>query len=97
MIARDYYSVDVRLLQAQDGNKDQTFFLSQVSQETLRRCMFPLGTYLKSHVKMMAIEAGLYQIARKKESMGICFVGKRQFQHFISEVNDTSPHLTLSI
>ncbi|XP_028046803.1 mitochondrial tRNA-specific 2-thiouridylase 1 isoform X3 [Monomorium pharaonis] len=76
---------NVCLLQAQDINKDQTFFLSQVPQKTLRRCMFPLGTYLKSHVKMMAIEAGLCQIAWKKESMGICFIGKRQFQHFISE------------
>lgn len=85
--ARDYYnSVDVRLLQAQDSNKDQTFFLSQVSQRTLRQCMFPLGNYLKSHVKMMAIEVGLHRIARKKESMGICFVGKREFQDFISEV-----------
>ncbi|XP_039311128.1 mitochondrial tRNA-specific 2-thiouridylase 1 isoform X1 [Solenopsis invicta] len=76
---------NVRLLQAQDSNKDQTFFLSQVPQETLRHCMFPLGTHLKNHVKMMATEAGLCQIARKKESMGICFVGKREFQHFISE------------
>lgn len=51
--------------------------------------MFPLGNYLKNHIKMMAIEAGLCQIARKKESMGICFVGKREFQDFISEVKDT--------
>lgn len=50
--------------------------------------MFPLGNYLKSQVKMMAIEIGLYQIARKKESMGICFVGKREFQDFISEVKE---------
>jgi len=50
--------------------------------------MFPLGNYLKNHVKMMAIQAGLCQIARKKESMGICFVGKREFQDFISEVKD---------
>lgn len=34
----------------------------------------------------MAKEAGLYRIAQRKESMGICFVGKREFQHFISEV-----------
>lgn len=38
---------------------------------------------------MMAIEVGLHQIARKKESMGICFVGKREFQDFISEVKET--------
>lgn len=51
--------------------------------------MFPLGNYLKNHVKMMATQAGLCQIARKKESTGICFVGKREFQDFISEVKDT--------
>ncbi|KYN39993.1 Mitochondrial tRNA-specific 2-thiouridylase 1, partial [Trachymyrmex septentrionalis] len=47
-----------------------TFFLSQISQQTLRRCMFPFGNYLKTHVKVMAIQAGLFQIARKKESVG---------------------------
>ena len=51
--------------------------------------MFPLGNYLKSHVKMMAAQTGLCQIVRKKESMGICFVGKREFQDFISKVKDT--------
>jgi tRNA-specific 2-thiouridylase len=51
--------------------------------------MFPLGDYLKSHVKKIAEEAGLHRITRKKESMGICFVGKREFQDFISEVKET--------
>lgn len=74
------------MLQALDANKDQTFFLCQVSQQSLRHCMFPLGEYLKSDVKKIAREAGLTEIAEKKESMGICFVGKREFQHFISEV-----------
>ncbi|EGI62794.1 Mitochondrial tRNA-specific 2-thiouridylase 1 [Acromyrmex echinatior] len=80
-----YPILNVRLLQAQDSNKDQTFFLGQIPQQTLRRCMFPLGNYLKNHVKVMAMQAGLCQIARKKESTGICFVGKREFQDFISE------------
>ncbi|XP_011703709.1 PREDICTED: mitochondrial tRNA-specific 2-thiouridylase 1 isoform X2 [Wasmannia auropunctata] len=71
-------NTNVRLLQAEDNNKDQTFFLSQVPQQTLRHCMFPLGNYLKSHVKMIATQAGLCQIARKRESMGICFVGKHK-------------------
>lgn len=50
--------------------------------------MFPLGNYLKNHVKTIAKEAGLHKIAQKKESMGICFVGKREFQDFISEVKE---------
>lgn len=48
--------------------------------------MFPLGNYLKTRVKEIAKEAGLHQLIQKKESMGICFVGKREFQDFISEV-----------
>nr|XP_012225785.1 PREDICTED: mitochondrial tRNA-specific 2-thiouridylase 1 isoform X2 [Linepithema humile] len=82
---------NVHLLQARDSNKDQTFFLHQIPQQTLRCCMFPLGNYLKSHVKTIAKEAGLYQIAQKKESMGICFVGKREFQDFISEYIHDKP------
>jgi len=81
---------DVRLLQAHDSSKDQTFFLNQIPQQSLRRCMFPLGDYLKSHVKKIAEETGLHRIRQKKESMGICFVGKREFQDFISEVKETS-------
>lgn len=50
--------------------------------------MFPLGNYLKNHIKTMAKEAGLHKIVKKKESMGICFVGKREFQDFISEVKE---------
>lgn len=78
--------LDVKLLRARDENKDQTFFLCQVPQQSIRYCMFPLGEYLKRDVKRIALEAGLDLIVRKKESMGICFVGKRCFQNFISEV-----------
>ncbi|XP_076241076.1 mitochondrial tRNA-specific 2-thiouridylase 1 isoform X2 [Calliopsis andreniformis] len=74
-----------RLFHAHDKNKDQTFFLCQIPQESLRYSMFPLGDYLKSNVKQIAQEAGLNLVANKKESMGICFVGKRDFQDFISE------------
>lgn len=76
---------DAKLLCAADKRKDQTFFLSQMPQNALRRTMFPLGTRLKNDVKRLAIDAGLHTIARKKESMGICFVGKRSFPDFIGE------------
>lgn len=48
--------------------------------------MFPLGNYLKKDVKKIAKEANLDLIVNKKESMGICFIGKRHFQDFIVEV-----------
>lgn len=78
--------IDVKLLQAKDLGKDQTFFLCQVPQQALRYFMFPLGNYLKKDVKKIAEEIGLDKIVHKKESTGICFIGKRNFQNFISEV-----------
>lgn len=72
-------------MRAADSWKDQTFFLSQIPQTALRRTMFPIGNLLKSEVKGLAVDAGLGAIAQKKESMGICFVGKRSFKDFISE------------
>lgn len=47
--------------------------------------MFPLGSTLKSEVKRIAKEIGLQAIAEKRESMGICFIGKRKFNEFMSE------------
>jgi len=83
------------LLQAVDRTKDQSFFLSQINQEALQNTMFPIGEITKKVVKEMARQAGFPEIANKKESMGICFVGKknspngRGFQDFISEyIND---------
>lgn len=73
-------------MNAADTIKDQTFFLSQVRQVPLQRCMFPLGDYKKIDVKKIAAENGLDMIAKKAESMGICFIGTRTFQSFISEV-----------
>lgn len=78
--------LDVSLFQARDAEKDQTFFLCQVPQQALRYSMFPLGEYLKKDVKQIAWKAGLDKVALKRESRGICFVGKRNFQDFISKV-----------
>lgn len=81
---------DAQLLVARDPRKDQTFFLSQVNQESLRRCMFPLGNYFKSDIKRIALHNNLKPIVEKRESMGICFIGKRNFKDFISEVSRCS-------
>lgn len=48
--------------------------------------MFPLGDMLKWDVKHMAVDNGLEKIAKKHESMGICFIGSRNFQNFIQQV-----------
>lgn len=76
----------MKLKPAADAFKDQTFFLSHVSQDSLRRTMFPVGNLLKQQVKKIAAENHLDKIATKRESTGICFIGKRNFQDFIQEV-----------
>ncbi|KAK5647787.1 hypothetical protein RI129_002679 [Pyrocoelia pectoralis] len=82
---------DVHLLKAVDKKKDQTLFLCQVNQRALRKTMFPLGSYVKADVKKIAVENGLEEIAKKKESMGICFIGTRNFPKFISEYVNNKP------
>ncbi|XP_072933542.1 mitochondrial tRNA-specific 2-thiouridylase 1 isoform X2 [Epargyreus clarus] len=74
-----------RLLQPVDTSKDQTFFLSQVKQFSLRKCMFPLANILKTKVRQIARDEGLLQVANKKDSTGICFIGKTRFKDFIDD------------
>lgn len=76
-----------KLLMARDEVKDQTFFLSRIAQRALQRTMFPVGELSKSEVKQIARENQLYRVLDKKESMGLCFIGKRNFKHFISQVS----------
>ncbi|XP_028934415.1 mitochondrial tRNA-specific 2-thiouridylase 1 isoform X2 [Ornithorhynchus anatinus] len=96
---RDRFEVRnaVRLLQGADRVKDQTFFLSQVSQDALRRTIFPLGSLTKTFVKKLAAENGLHHVLQKKESMGICFIGKRNFESFILEYLQPRPGKFISI
>ena len=72
----------VQLLAALDPTKDQSYFLAAVRQEGLARTLFPLGALRKSRVRELAAEAGLH-VAAKRDSVGICFVGKRDFGDFI--------------
>lgn len=84
------YSPDrnAKLLQAKDVFKDQTFFLSNIPQRALKKTMFPLGDLTKGQVKAIAMDSGMGFLLRKKESTGICFIGQRNFQDFISEVRN---------
>ncbi|MCI6270680.1 MAG: tRNA 2-thiouridine(34) synthase MnmA [Lactobacillus delbrueckii] len=72
------------MMRPKDGNKDQTYFLSQLTQEQIKRVMFPLQDLTKPEVRRIAEEAGLVN-AKKKDSTGICFIGERNFKHFLSE------------
>lgn len=73
-----------RLLAGTDPNKDQSYFLCQLSQEQLRRALFPVGGLLKPEVRRIAAEQGL-ATARRKDSQGICFVGKVDLPTFLQQ------------
>lgn len=70
------------LLKAKDANKDQTYFLNQLSQEQLEGVLFPLGKLEKPEVRAIADKYGL-ATAKKKDSTGICFIGERNFRKFL--------------
>ena len=72
------------LLKAKDQNKDQTYFLNQLSQEQLDGVLFPLGKITKPEVRKIAQENGL-ATAEKKDSTGICFIGERNFRNFLQK------------
>ena len=64
------------MLRGVDNNKDQTYFLNQLSQEQLSKVMFPIGDIEKSEVRRIAEEQNL-ATAKKKDSTGICFMVKK--------------------
>lgn len=57
----------IKLLKAADAVKDQTFFLAQISQQALKKTLFPIGHLRKDQVRQIAIEENLQKIAKKKE------------------------------
>ena len=73
-----------RILAGSDPGKDQSYFLCQLTQEQLFYAMFPIGDLLKSEVRRLAHEADL-QSADKKDSQGICFVGKVDLPTFLQQ------------
>lgn len=79
-----------RLLRAVDENKDQTYFLYRMSDEATARTIFPVGGLTKPEVKKLAAAKGL-DVATKKESMGVCFVGEVGMKDFLKEYLKTRP------
>ncbi|MEM9053489.1 MAG: tRNA 2-thiouridine(34) synthase MnmA [Bacteroidota bacterium] len=73
-----------RLLAGKDNNKDQSYFLCQVSQEQMSKALFPIGELEKSEVRKIAAEQGLIT-ADKKDSQGLCFVGKVRLPEFLQQ------------
>ncbi len=81
--ARVQHNHSSTMLKAIDTNKDQSYFLCQISQEALSKTLFPLGELTKPEVREIAEELKI-QVAHKKDSTGICFIGERNFRQFLS-------------
>ncbi|KRM89188.1 tRNA 2-thiouridine(34) synthase MnmA [Liquorilactobacillus vini] len=86
----------VHLLRGADANKDQTYFLSQLSQQQLQKAIFPIGNLQKPEVRKIAEQAGL-ATAHKKDSTGVCFIGERNFRQFLGEFLPAKPGLMKTV
>lgn len=73
-----------QLLAGKDGNKDQSYFLCQLSQEQLSKSLFPIGELTKPEVREIAMKLNLVT-AEKKDSQGLCFIGKVRLPDFLQQ------------
>ena len=97
-IATGHYAriKDGKLLRAVDDNKDQSYFLSQVTKEQLKNVLFPIGDMVKPDVRKIAQEYDLIT-AKKKDSTGICFIGERNFKNFLKNYLPNKPGKIVNI
>ncbi|HUC78889.1 MAG TPA: tRNA 2-thiouridine(34) synthase MnmA [Candidatus Saccharimonadales bacterium] len=91
LIATGHYSriVGDQLWMAVDKNKDQSYFLCRVPKSALSRVLFPIGEFDKPMIRKMAKDRGLVTAA-KKDSQGICFIGKVSIKEFLSQYVETN-------
>lgn len=97
-IATGHYArtKDGRLYRGIDKNKDQSYFLSMISKEQLDGVLFPVGELEKTEVRTIAEEVKL-NVAKKKDSTGICFIGERHYQDFIKNYLKPNPGKILNV
>jgi tRNA-specific 2-thiouridylase len=97
-IATGHYArlANGKLLRGVDSNKDQTYFLSQLSNEQLKDVLFPVGDLEKKEVRKIAEEHDLIT-ANKKDSTGICFIGERNFKNFLQNYLPNIPGKIVNI
>ena len=84
------------LLKGKDSNKNQSYFLAQLSQEQLSKSLFPIGELEKSRVREIALEIGL-PTATKKDSQGLCFIGHVKLPTFLQQQLKTKEGLVVEI
>ncbi len=91
-VATGHYArtLNGHLLRAKDVNKDQTYFLADVKMGSFKNVLFPIGDYTKPEIRAIAHEQNL-NVADKKDSTGICFIGERNYQKFIENYLKPNP------
>jgi tRNA-specific 2-thiouridylase len=87
---RDLETGDRQLLRGLDPGKDQSYFLHAVTEKALKKVLFPVGGMPKKEVREIARQNGI-PTAEKKDSTGICFIGKRDFKEFLSNYLPITP------
>ncbi len=93
MIATGHYArtKNAQLFTAEDKAKDQTYFLCRITEEALSKTLFPIGNFkTKKEVREVAVKFGL-PTAAKKDSQGICFIGKAGIKDFLSQYVASEP------
>ncbi len=96
LIATGHYAriKDGQLLTGIDANKDQSYFLYRITEDALRKSLMPIGEYQKPQIREMAKKLGL-ATAEKKDSQGICFVGKVGIKEFLQAFVKTEPGIII--
>lgn len=97
-VATGHYAklIDGQLYKANDLDKDQSYFLAQLSKEQLAKVLFPLANYSKNEIREIANEINL-NVANKKDSTGICFIGERNFDKFLQNYIPSQPGKIIDI
>ena len=96
-IAMGHYAMRIdengesHLYKAFDKNKDQSYFLGQISSEQLSHALFPLAQFTKPEVRKLAEELNLSAVMHKKDSTGVCFIGERNFKKFLDNYLPAKP------
>lgn len=96
LIAMGHYALRIdeggesHLYKAYDKNKDQSYFLGQITSEQLSHCLFPLCSLTKPEVRKIAEENNL-AVSKKKDSTGVCFIGERNFKQFLNNYLPAQP------
>lgn len=92
LIATGHYAriQDDRLFTGMDANKDQSYFLYRINERALKKTLLPVGGLEKPRVRALAAKLGL-ATAQKKDSQGICFVGKVGIKEFLQQFVETKP------